>query len=480
MSNFTFMVYGGLSPVIQSCGDHNFEKVEKNKVCSVLGEVQRNESCHVNTTIEFDSIANEFGYFCSTVYEIKNSISVQMMGVLLGAIVFGQFSDLFGRKKIMVICSLGIVIFEVLASYSGSLFIFTLLQFGTLFFAGGSNAISNVYVIENLPKKHRAWVILLISFSPNYIVVSIITYFAGDWRTLLRTLACINIIPIVLLFLAQESPRWVVQKGDLKEAREIYEKIEKYNNSFSPERKNILDFLIQKELSILDEKKKGKKYFYFHLFYTWKMIGYIGTLSFSLFCTAMITYALMFDMEQLSGSIFVNNILLGFLRYSISIVFSFMDFKIPKIGRKFIHTFSLIFVVLSMMVVFVMKILELNFPKIITVSILTCASMTAQLFTVIVVVTGELFPTAVRNIATSFLQVFARSGAIFSPHVFWLTSSIWYPAPYLFMGLLMLVNLILFEMLIPETKGNPMSDHMPPKGERIFANKNHLKKQNAA
>lgn len=244
-------------------------------------------------------------------------------------------------------------------------------------------------MIENLPKKHRAWAILMISFSPNYIIVAIIAYFVGDWRILLRTIASINIITIILLFLAHESPRWLVQHGDLKKAKETYEKIEKLNNSGSPARQKVLESLIQNEVAVLEEKRKGKKYYYYHLFYTWKMIRYTAVLSFSLFCTAMITYALMFDMEQLSGSIFLNNIFLGSLRYLISIFYSFVDFKFKNTGRKFIQKWSLIFVVIPMAVVFVMKLLGLHLPGLITFSVLIAAAMTAQLFTVAIVVTGK-------------------------------------------------------------------------------------------
>ena len=244
-------------------------------------------------------------------------------------------------------------------------------------------------MIENIPKKHRAWAVLMISFSPNYIIVAIIAYFTRDWRTLLRVIASINIFTIILLFLAHESPRWLVQHGDLKKAKETYETLEKLNNSLSPARQKVLEFLIQKEVTVLEEKRKGKKYYYYHLFYTWKMIRYTAVLSFSLFCTAMITYALMFDMEQLSGSIFLNSIFLGSLRYSISIFYSFVDFKFKNAGRKFIQKWSLIFVTISMMTVLGMKILRLNFPGLITFCILTAAAMTAQLFTVASVVTGK-------------------------------------------------------------------------------------------
>lgn len=61
-----------------------------------------------------------------------------------------------------------------------------------------------------------------------------------------------------------------------------------------------------------------------------------------------------------------------------------------------------------------------------------------------------------------------------SPHVFWTTSEIWTSLPFLFLSVLMFVNLVVFDFLIPETKGHPMSDHMPDKSERIFKRKSKV------
>lgn len=42
----------------------------------------------------------QFGYFCKDAKTVKSSISVQMFGVLVGSVVFGQLSDSFGRKAV--------------------------------------------------------------------------------------------------------------------------------------------------------------------------------------------------------------------------------------------------------------------------------------------------------------------------------------------------------------------------------------------
>ena len=64
------------------------------------------------------------------------------------------------------------------------------------------------------------------------------------------------------------------------------------------------------------------------------------------------------------------------------------------------------------------------------VTTLSAAAMCSQLYIVNAVVTSELFPTAVRNLAASFGQIASRTGAIMAPHLFYLAVD-WSPLPFL-------------------------------------------------
>lgn len=142
--------------------------------------------------------------------------------------------------------------------------------------------INQVLLIETVPKRHRVLMTLVISFAPNYIIFAVIAYFAHDWRILLRVISIINILTLVCLWMVYESPRWLIQKGALKEAKEIYEKIERWNGTASPERQEVLEQLIQKEVILLEKMKSSKKYYFYHLFYTWNMVKFNIALGVSL------------------------------------------------------------------------------------------------------------------------------------------------------------------------------------------------------
>ena len=73
------------------------------------------------------------------------------------------------------------------------------------------------------------------------------------------------------------------------------------------------------------------------------------------FCTAIIAYALMFNMEKLSGSLYLNNVIYGIIRYSFNLSFGVADYKIPTMGRKLVHRISVSFVAFMLLFVFFIK-----------------------------------------------------------------------------------------------------------------------------
>jgi len=220
------------------------------------------------------------------------------------------------------------------------------------------------------------------------------------------------------------------------------------------------------------KKHKTKHYYFIHLFYTWKLARYSLIMAFCLFTTSIVNYGLLFNMEKLSGSLFLNSIFFGLFRWALNISAGLLDYFIPRMGRKLLHMGAMSFVIAALSIVLTLYMLELaiEWHLLARLSILAAAAMTSQLYLANVMTAIELYPTAIRNVCAAFLSTFSRTATILAPQIF-ILSSLWSPGPYLMMTVMCAVDLLVFELFIPETKGRPMNEQMPQLHERIFAQK---------
>ncbi|KJH48824.1 hypothetical protein DICVIV_05077 [Dictyocaulus viviparus] len=90
---------------------------------------------------------------------------------------------------------------------------------------------------------------------------------------------------------------------------------------------------------------------------------------------------------------------------------------------------------------------------------------TGCIFLQFLLVTAELYPTAIRSLANSHINVCGRIGNIFGPLAFSMPFKI-DGFPYLVMAILCFLDLLAFEFAIPETKGHPLPSQMPLKTKK--------------
>ncbi|CAB3396778.1 unnamed protein product [Caenorhabditis bovis] len=473
VSSMFYMMYAGAAPRVISCDSHVFAKeLEGKEICF---EIQKSlPNCtHPNFAYQFKSVNAEWHYFCTTSKLVKNSISIQMIGVLTGSIVFGQISDSFGRKMASQIAIIGMALGWLIVTQSQDLLAFTVSRTIVGFFTGGSISVINVFIMENIPKKHRMWINMAITWSPNMPIYALLAWLAGDWKTLAYINAAVCIPGFLFFqFMINESPRWFITKGKLLEAKHVLYRqfrISKQMHMTGDEFEDILHL----EYNACQQNKKKGQYSYLHLFATPHLMLITLVLAFSYCATSIVNYGVLFNMEKLSGSIYWNSVYTGLMRYACNLSFGYADLRFSKIGRKFIHTSGLVVIMISLTFVVASYALHMNHElrEFIRIAILLASSMTSQIYIADGIVGNELFPTPIRTIGYSFLQLWNRVGVVISPFVFYL-ADYWIPLPFCVMIVLSLVDTCSFECLLDETKGKPLVEHMPPKREWFFSKKN--------
>ncbi|PWZ02822.1 MFS general substrate transporter [Testicularia cyperi] len=172
----------------------------------------------------------------STVGLASSSIFV---GMFVGSIAWGTISDTYGRRAAFNITLLVTAVFGSLSALASSFGILCILLFAVGTGVGGSMPTDSSNLVENLPvRKHSYVTALSVFFSAGAVVPSLIGLIvlssetSPGWRYLLGSLAFVTVLFVlarVVFFRLLESPKYLVHAGRPQEARDILQKIQRFN-----------------------------------------------------------------------------------------------------------------------------------------------------------------------------------------------------------------------------------------------------------
>jgi MFS transporter, putative metabolite:H+ symporter len=163
-------------------------------------------------------------------------LSSAFLGMFLGALVFGRLSDRIGRRRGFLL-SLGIYsVFSLLAAFSTGPVMLVVCRFLAGFGIGAEPPVSDTYLGDLLPPKHRgrytAWAYTLsfvgvpaAGFLAKWLVPTAPLGFAG-WRYLFVFGALGAVIVFALRSGLPESPRWLAAVGRKAEADRVVTALE--------------------------------------------------------------------------------------------------------------------------------------------------------------------------------------------------------------------------------------------------------------
>jgi len=200
-----------------------------------------------------DLIAEEFSL---SVSKLGTVASFLMIGCLIGALFTGNFTDRYGRKKVMIATAVIYIISSLGCALASGFTMLTIFRVLSGLAVGATSVVGPMYLSEISPASKRG---TLVSFNQFAITVGIVLayifdYFllglsANSWRYMLSVPAVFAIIYLVFLLTSfTESPRWLLSKNDRDGALNALNKI----NGGKP----VSDELKEMEESLAAEKKK--------------------------------------------------------------------------------------------------------------------------------------------------------------------------------------------------------------------------------
>jgi sugar porter (SP) family MFS transporter len=189
------------------------------------------------------------------------TISIALIGTLVGVIFAGKPADLFGRKKVLFAVATFFGVAALGSALSNTWISFLFYRFLGGLAVGASSVIAPTYIAEITPPRIRGR--LVASFQLNIVGGILLSYFSNYWLSQFiiidswRWMLGIQVIPsaifFCLLFTIPESPRWLVIKNNELKAKKLLMKF----GSDNPDQ----ELAEIKESLISIEKIHGEKLF---------------------------------------------------------------------------------------------------------------------------------------------------------------------------------------------------------------------------
>ncbi|MFN3459297.1 MAG: MFS transporter, partial [Novosphingobium sp.] len=174
--------------------------------------------------------------------ELGLTVSSLLPGCALGAFLAGRFADRFGRRAVMMMAAALFVLSAIGSGAAPSALVLAVARFLAGAAVGAASVLSPAYISEVTPAHIRgrlssAQQVMIISgltgaFLANYWLAgaagsSLGTFWGGypAWRWMFWVQAVPALLFLVTLLLIPESPRFLVAKGRIEEARAVLAKL---------------------------------------------------------------------------------------------------------------------------------------------------------------------------------------------------------------------------------------------------------------
>lgn len=161
------------------------------------------------------------------------TVSSALIGTIIGSIGVGRPADALGRKGILFILAVFYFLTAVGCALAWNWWSFVFFRFLGGLAVGGASVVSPMYIAEISPARYRGRLVaitqfnivlgILLAYLSNYII-SGMQLGANECRWMFGVQAFPAVVFFLLLFLTPQSPRWLLAKRRVEEARTVLER----------------------------------------------------------------------------------------------------------------------------------------------------------------------------------------------------------------------------------------------------------------
>ncbi|XP_028823815.1 solute carrier family 22 member 16-like [Denticeps clupeoides] len=405
------------------------------------------------------TIVTDWDLVCDREWLAKLTQPTFMLGVLIGAVLFGDIADRVGRKPVLMGTSACQLVFGVGVAFTGNYYLFAVMRFLLALVSSGYLVVVFVYVTEFTGLKVRTWTSMHVhaAFAVGIMVVALVGYLVRVWWLYQLVLSLCTAPFLIYCWKFPETPFYLMAKGRHQETQELLDHIARFNGLVPTLKVSDLLELEEDGGSLLGVKDPQKppavepehKLSILDLFGTWRMarrsatcwaIWFIGSLGYYVFSLGSVS---------LGGNQYVNLFLAGAVELPSYLIGCF---AMDRVGRRRTCAPALLLSGVTCMLIIAV-------PADIEVLAVVLSMMgkfaVAIAFGLIYLYTCELYPTIVRSLAVGSGSMMCRVGSVVAPFCVYL-ADIWTYLPQLIVGVLAFITGVL-TMFLPETLGQPLT-----------------------
>jgi sugar porter (SP) family MFS transporter len=161
------------------------------------------------------------------------TVASALIGTILGSIGAGRPADAIGRRGALALLGVLYFISALGCAFSWDWWSFLSFRFLGGLAVGGASVVSPLYIAEISPARYRGRLVAITQF--NVVLGILLAYLSNyligtlhpgeqEWRWMFGVMAVPSAVFCLLIFLTPQSPRWLVARGRLAEARAVLQR----------------------------------------------------------------------------------------------------------------------------------------------------------------------------------------------------------------------------------------------------------------